>query len=234
MTIVLMLASVGHEIVHCGGTLALHVKSGDAVHAAVPVSHPENRTHLHDACAILGVTEVTFLDFAPDTLSNFLWKDRIIELIRVVKPTIIIMQDPQCSEDAADPMCRAIGHLFADALHLAGRWWHIDECGGYPPHRAHSIFYMTSQHPNCVVEINETFELKQQALATLGNTIDFGMPPTFRWHATDTAHVDKYAGSGLGLSLHRAFDKACAFTTELAGHLGEVVGEVYRREGVFG
>jgi hypothetical protein len=37
----------------------------------------------------------------------------------------------------------------------------------------------------------------------------------------------------LGLALHRQFDKALALSNGLAGHSGAVLGEAYRREGVF-
>jgi hypothetical protein len=37
----------------------------------------------------------------------------------------------------------------------------------------------------------------------------------------------------LGLALHQQFDRSLALVNGLAGHSGAVLGEAYRREGVF-
>jgi hypothetical protein len=99
---------------------------------------------------------------------------------------------------------------------------------------------MTPEHPNCIVEISETFELKQQALAVLGSQLEFSAqmierrtPAGTLRHILpdyDTLKADKRE---LGHALHRQFDLALALVNGLAGHSGAVMGEAYRREGPF-
>ena len=132
--------------------------------------------------------------------------------------------------------CRTFGALLA----LASRDWRIEECGGLDPLPVPIIYYMTPEHANCIVEISQTFELKQQALAVLGYQLSFSAQMIEQRATTETLHhvlpnygdisEDKVA---LGLALHREFDKALALVHGLAGHSGAVMGEAYRREGPF-
>jgi LmbE family N-acetylglucosaminyl deacetylase len=241
MTTVLMLASFGLEIVECGGTLARHVQAGDTVHAAVLLSRPESRPQVCEACDILGIPEVEFLKFPYGEFTlDVPWKEQIVELVRRVKPDIVITQDPHHAQHDLDPDRRLIALLYTESFALAGRDWHVAECGGHAPHLIHNIYYMTPEHPNCVVEISETFELKQKALATLGSQMEFSAQMIEKRASSaalrhmladyDTLKENKRE---LGLALHRQFDMALALTHGLAGHSGVVMGEAYRREGVF-
>lgn len=241
MTKILMLASFGLEIVECGGTLALHVQAGDEVHAAVLLSRPESRPQVQEACDMLGIPELEFLEFPYGEFTlDVPWKEKIVSLVRRVKPDIVITQDPHHAQHDLDPDRRLIALLYTESFALAGRTWHIKECGSYDPHLVSNIYYMTPEHPNCVVEISSTFELKQKALATLGSQLEFSAemiekktsPEALRYMIDnyDALKDDKRA---LGLALHRQFDMALALTHGLAGHSGIVMGEAYRREGVF-
>ncbi|NCF69197.1 MAG: hypothetical protein GWP61_24840 [Chloroflexi bacterium] len=58
-------------------------------------------------------------------------------------------------------------------LMLASFGLEIVECSGHDPHLVGAIYYMTPEHPNCIIEISETFELKQKALAVLGSQMEF-------------------------------------------------------------
>lgn len=241
MTKVLMLASFGLEIVECGGTLALHVQAGDEVHAAVLLSRPESRPQVCEAASILGIPDVEFLEFPyGEWTVDVAWKERIVALVRRVKPDIVITQDPHHAQHDLDPDRRLIALLYTEAFALAGRVWHIEECGGYDPHPVGNIYYMTPEHANCIVEISATFELKQKALATLGSQLEFSAqmiernasPEALR-HILDNYDAIKEDKWQLGLALHRQFDKALALTNGLAGHSGTVMGEAYRREGAF-
>ena len=99
---------------------------------------------------------------------------------------------------------------------------------------------MTPEHPNCIIEISETFELKQKALAVLGSQLAFSAQmieektgPELLRHVVanyDEISEDKVK---LGLALHRQFDMALVLVHGLAGHSGAVMGEAYRREGSF-
>jgi LmbE family N-acetylglucosaminyl deacetylase len=236
-----MLASFGLEIVECGGALALHAQAGDDVYAAVLLSRPESRPQVTEAARILGIETVEFLDFPYGGWTlDVPWKERIVGLVRRVKPDIVITQDPHHAQHDLDPDRRLIALLYTEAFALAGRDWHIAECGGHDPHLVRSIYYMTPEHANCIVEISATFDLKQKALTALGSQMEFSAimieqrapRDLLRQVVTDydAISADKVK---LGLALHRQFDLALALVNGLAGHSGAVMGEAYRREGAF-
>ena len=238
---VLMLASFGLEIVECGGTLALHVQADDKVHAAVLLSRPESRPQVTEAASILGIGEVEFLGFPYGGWTlDVEWKQKIVELVRRARPDIVITQDPHHAQHDLDPDRRLIALLYTEAFALAGRDWELEACGGHAPHLVQAIYYMTPEHPNCVVEISQTFALKQQALAVLGTQMAFSAqmieqrttPETLRFVVPEYDRIkdDKQA---LGLALHQQFDRSLALVNGLAGHSGAVLGEAYQREGVF-
>lgn len=241
MTRILMLASFGLEIVECGGALARHVQAGDQVQAAVLLCRPESRPQVTEAASILGIKEVEYLDFPYGGWTvDVPWKEKVVAMLRRTRPEIIIHQDPHHAQHDLDPDRRLIALIYAESLALASRDWRLEECGGLDPLPVPTIYYMTPEHPNCIVEISETFELKQKALAELGYQLSFSAEMIEQRATTATLrHVlpnydaiseDKVA---LGLALHREFDKALALVNGLAGHSGAVMGEAYRREGPF-
>lgn len=241
MTRVLMLASFGLEIVECGGALARHVQAGDDVYAAVLLSRPESRPQVREAAAILGIDEVEFLKFPYGGFEvDVASKEKIVDLVRRVRPDIVITQDPHHAQHDLDPDRRLIALLYTESFALAGRDWHVEACGGHEPHLVGNIYYMTPEHPNCIVEISETFELKQKALAALGSQMEFSAQMIERRapKALLRQVVQDYDGLRedkvqLGLALHRQFDMALSLVHGLAGHSGAVMGEAYRREGAF-
>jgi LmbE family N-acetylglucosaminyl deacetylase len=241
MTRVLMLASFGLEIVECGGALARHVQAGDEVHAAVLLSRPESRPQVRKAAAILGIEEVEFLKFSYGEFEvDVASKEKIVELVRRVRPDIVITQDPHHAQHDLDPDRRLIALLYTESFAIAGREWHIEACGGHEPHLVGSIYYMTPEHPNCIVEISDTFELKQKALAALDSQMAFSAqmieqraPEALLRRVVDDYDVLTRDKVQLGLALHRQFDMALSLVHGLAGHSGAVMGEAYRREGVF-
>lgn len=241
MTTILMLASFGLEIVECGGTLARHVRAGDDVYAAVLLSRPESRPQITEAAGIVGIKKVEFLDFPYGEWSvDVAEKERIVELVRRVRPDIVITQDPHHAQHDLDPDRRLIALLYTESFALAGRDWHVAACGGHAPHLVKAIYYMTPEHPNCIVEISQTFALKQRALAVLGHQLAFSAQMIEKIAAQDTLRklvpdYDELAEDkrALGLALHGQFDMALALVNGLAGHSGAVLGEAYRREGAF-
>jgi LmbE family N-acetylglucosaminyl deacetylase len=241
MSKVLMLASFGLEVVECGGALAAHAEAGDDVHAAVLLSRPASRPQVKEAAAILGVKEVEFLEFSYGEFEvDVTSKEKIVELIRRVKPDIVITQDPVHAQHDLDPDRRIIALLYTEAFALAGRHWHVEACGGHDPHLVGSIYYMTPEEPNCVVEISDYFDRKQEALAALDSQMEFSA--TFIQRKTEEGTLRSLVQDfdakvenpvALGLALHTQFDKALALYHGLAGHSGAVLGEAYRREGPF-
>ena len=241
MTNVLMMASFGLEIVECGGALAKAVRDGDTVHAAVLMSRPESQPQIRRAAEILGITEVEFLGVNNgEVVVTPEAKQPIVELIRRTKPDVIIMQDPEHAQHDLDPDRRMIALLYAESMAVAGRDWRIDECGGHPPHPAPTIYYMTPSNPNCVVEISDTFGVKQQALEVLAFQMSFSAQSIKQRanveairHIVDAFDDIADDDTRLGLALHQQFERANALYHGLAGHSGAVLGEAYRREGAF-
>lgn len=241
MTTVLMLASFGLEIVECGGMLASHVKNGDKVYAAVLMSRPESRPQVTEAARILGIDEVEFLGFPYGEYQvDVPSKEKVVSLMRRVKPDIVITQDPHHAQHDLDPDRRIIALLYTESFALASRDWHIEECGGHQPHPVPTIYYMTPEEPNCIVEISEFFELKEKALTALGYQMAFSAQSIqqrantkiLRFVIPDYDEKSKDL-TQLGLEFHRQFDLALALYHGLAGHSGAVLGEAYRREGPF-
>ena len=130
--------------------------------------------------------------------------------------------------------------LYAESLAVAGRDWRIEECGGHEPHPVPTIYYMTPSSPNCVVEISETFAIKQKALEVLAFQMSFSAESIKQRanveairHIVDDFDDLREDNERLGLALHKQFDRALALYHGLAGHSGAVLGEAYRREGEF-
>lgn len=236
-----MLASFGLEIVECGGALAKALLAGDSVHAAVLMSRPENEPQIRAAAGILGIGDVEFLGVKNgEVVVTPEAKEPIVELVRRTKPDVVVMQDPEHAQHDLDPDRRMIALLFAESLAVAGREWRIEECGGHPPHPVPTIYYMTPSSPNCIVEISETFAVKQQALEALSFQMTFSVESIRQRAGAEAIRhvVDDYDeisddDARLGLALHRQFDRALALSHGLAGHSGAVLGEAYRREGAF-
>jgi LmbE family N-acetylglucosaminyl deacetylase len=241
MTKVLMLASFGLEIVECGGALAAHVAAGDEVQAAVLMARSESRDQIAQAAKILGIDQVDFLGFpSGEYTTDAPWKEKVVTLMRRVRPDIVITQDPVHAQHDLDPDRRTIALLYPESFALAGRDWHVEECGGYEPHMVHTIYYMTPEEPNCIVEISEFFHLKQKALEVLTYQLAFSAQSIQQRASVDVLRyvVPEYESMkadpvALGLEFHTQFDKALALQHGLAGHSGAVLGEAYRREGPF-
>lgn len=241
MTNVLMLASFGLEIVECGGALARAVRAGDRVSAAVLLSRPDSQPQVRAAAATLGIDDVEFLDFRYGEVDlSPQARMQVVELLRRVRPAVVVMQDPEHAQHDLDPDRRIIALLYAEAVALASRDWRIDECGGHEPLPLPTIYYMTPLAPNCVVEIGETFPLKQAALESL--TLQLAFTAQAIRSRTDAATLETVAAGAsapeatdatIGLALHREFARAEALVHGMAGHSGAVLGEPYRREGPF-
>lgn len=236
---VLMMASYGLEIVECGGALALALQNGHEVSAAVLMCRPESRPQVSEAASILGIGEVEYLGVdAGDTELTGPVKLQLVELFRRTKPDLIIMQDPQHAQHDLDPDRRVIAILYAEALAISSRDWRIEECGGHPPHPIPTIYYMTPEHPNCVVEISEVLDLKLQAVEVLRSQNTFSAE---HWRQRTSDELlrsvvppwDGEDNESLGREGQRVIFTALALSHGLASHTGATLGEAYRREGTF-
>jgi hypothetical protein len=238
---ILMLASFGLEIVECGGALAKALRAGDNVYAAVLMCRPETQPQIREAARVLGIADVEFLGVRNgEVVVTPEAKEPIVELVRRTKPDVIVMQDPEHAQHDLDPDRRMIALLYAESLAVAGREWRIDECGGHRPHPVPTIYYMTPSNPNCVVEISDTFAVKQKALEALSFQMTFSAESIKQRanvdairHIVEDFDALRDDNAALGLALHQQFDRALALHHGLAGHSGAVLGEAYRREGPF-
>ncbi len=236
---ILMLATFGSEIAEVGGTLALHARAGDAVHAAVFLSRPESRPQVSEAGAILGLKSVQFLGFPyGETQLDVPSRIKLVRLFRQVRPDIVITQDPDHVVHDLDPDRRIAMLLYLESLSVSGRDWRIEECGGYPPHFVGTLYYMWAEHPNCVVEIGPTFALKEKALHALGYQLAF-TAQALRERMGDDAlrqvvpNFDelKQDNLALGKALQTEMERANAMYHGVISHSGAGLAEAFRHDG---
>jgi len=239
MSHVLMMASYGLEIVECGGAIARALAAGDTVSAAVLMCREESKPQVQRAAEVLGVDRVEFLDVPFGEVSfHGDHKVKVVELIRRNKPDVMIMQDPEHAQHDLDPDRRVIAMLYAEAMAVAGRDWRLEECGGHGPHPIPTIYYMSPENPNCVVEMGDALPLKLRALEELSSQNTFSAE---HWLEHTTPEILKQVVPAwkdedletLGREGQKAFFTALALSHGLASHSGAVLGEPYRREGAF-
>jgi LmbE family N-acetylglucosaminyl deacetylase len=239
MSHVLMMASYGLEIVECGGAIARALAAGDTVGAAVLMCREESKPQVQRAAQVLGIDRVEFLDVPFGEVSfHGDHKVKVVELIRRNKPDVMIMQDPEHAQHDLDPDRRVIAMLYAEAMAVAGRDWRLEECGGHDPHPIPTIYYMTPENPNCVVELGDALPLKLRALEELSSQNSFSAE---HWLQHTTPEILKQVVPAwndddletLGREGQKAFFTALALSHGLASHSGAVLGEPYRREGTF-
>jgi LmbE family N-acetylglucosaminyl deacetylase len=238
---ILMMATFGMEIVECGGALALHAQAGAKVTAAVAMARAESLAQIEKAAKILGVSKVDFLGWSYGTVDlSRESKLKIVQLIRSVRPSIFICQDPEHVQHDLDPDRRTFMLLYLESLALAGRDWEIEAAGGLAPHSVPNVYFMTPEHPNCVIEISAVIQLKEEAMAELSYQLGFSgkgyrerhSPELLRQILPEYEKV-KHDDLALGSAMHRQTDRAIALYHGLAGHSGAVLGEAYRRMSVF-
>jgi LmbE family N-acetylglucosaminyl deacetylase len=239
MTHVLMMASYGLEIVECGGAVVRAIAAGDTVTAAVLMCREDSKQQVQRAAAVLGVDQVDFLDVPFGEVSLLgEHKVKVVELIRRTQPDVMIMQDPEHAQHDLDPDRRVIAILFAEAMAVAARDWRLDECGGHSPHPIPTVYYMTPENPNCVVEIGGALPHKLKALEELSAQSSFSAE---HWLERTTPDVLRQLVptwtegdlETLGREGQKTFFTALALSSGLASHSGAVLGEPYRRESTF-
>ena len=57
--------------------------------------------------------------------------------------------------------------LILEAIALASRDFAIDKMPGLEPHPIPTIYYMTPEHPNCVVDVSQIWDKKEKAMYKL-------------------------------------------------------------------
>lgn len=237
---VLFLGVYGMEVVECGGALAKNVLNGGESFASIMLCRETSQPQVRNAAEILGVKNITFLNFQYGTVDlSVESKKKIIKIIREVKPDIIITQDPEHSFHDLDPDRRPAMTLLLESIALSSRDFALDELPGLEPHPIPTIYYMTPHHPNTVVDITEVWEKKERAMDMLESQLEFsGMH--FDEMLDQKAAEILYPGFSKltsfqekGRAIHRVLDKSVHVYHGLATHGHFALAEAYRREGNF-
>lgn len=178
----------------CGGAVAAWVRDGWDVHyvvctdaasggpdEAIDVSQEARRriTELRkaeqrEACRILGVASVTFLDYHDGLLQPTLDLRRdLVRLIRHHRPTRVVCQSPVRTWRPVYTIGRyhpdhlAAGEATLAALYPAAQNpWDFPEllAEGLAPHKVREVLVIGAPEPNCAVDISGTIDVKLAAL----------------------------------------------------------------------
>lgn len=170
---ILLLGVYGMEMVECGGVLRKNVEQGGVSHASIFFAGEQMRKGLQKSAEILGCS-VEYLDMDSGEISGTLEeKLKVVKVIRTFRPDIIITQDPEHCVSDLDPGRRPAMTVLLEGMALAGRAYALDKLPGLEPHRDFTIYYMTPEHPNCLVDISEVWDVKCQAMDVLESQLEF-------------------------------------------------------------
>jgi LmbE family N-acetylglucosaminyl deacetylase len=236
---VLLLGAYSMELVECGGALCMNALAGGISHGAILFAGEKMQRDLKKSAEILSAS-VEFLNMdAGKTTASYEEKIKLIKVIRTFRPDIIITQDPEHSISDLDPGRRPFMTLVLEAIALAGRDYARDELPGLEPARGAALYYMTPEHPNCVVDILPVWDKKTAAMDTLEAQLvyfgeDAGADVTLQERKKLIPHWQDL-GSPLerGRQWKREMDKAFYMYPASTGHCRALFAEPYRREGVF-
>lgn len=236
---VLLLGVYGMEMVECAGAFHQNVLAGGVSHAAIFFAGPQMRHGLQKAAELLQ-TSLEYLDFDSGKISaSFEEKLKVIRVIRAFQPDVIITQDPEHCVSDLDPGRRPAMTLILEAMALAGRDYAREELPGLQPCRGFSVYYMTPEHPNCLLDIQSSWEVKCAAMDALESQLEF-----IAELAEGTAQEKQYAmlipgfekmDSRLerGRAMKRLMDQAYHLYFGSTGHHHVFLSENYRKDGMF-
>jgi N-acetylglucosamine malate deacetylase 1 len=202
------------------------------------LSREQSRPQVKKAAEVLGV-QVTFGDFKGGEVQvDVPSKKQLIRAIRETKPDILITQDPEHSQHDLDPDRRPAMTLILESIALAARDFAVEDLG-LEPHPIPTIYYMTPHHPNCIVDISDVWDLKEQAMDRLESQMAFSGQMFQRYYRE--AHLrqivpgwdtlsDDYSR---GREVHRQLDRVTHLYNGMGSHSHFAFAEAYRREGRF-
>lgn len=236
---ILLLGVYGMEMVECGGVLHKNAVAGGVSHASILFAGPKMREGLDKAAPLLNTT-IEYLGMDTGSISaSEEEKIKVIKVIREFKPDIIITQDPEHCVSDLDPGRRPAMTLLLEAMALAGRDYARDRLPDLQPHRHFSIYYMTPEHPNCLVDIASSWDAKCAAMDVLESQLEF-----IAELAEGTEEEKQYAQliPGFdqmetrlerGRAIKRLMDQAYHLFYGATGHNHVLLSENYRKDGMF-
>jgi len=235
----LLLGVYGMEVVECGGALALNTLNGGESYASIILSQPDTRPQVEAAAELLGV-KMYFPEFRMGYVDGTAEeKKKLVRIIREVRPDIIITQDPVHSFRDLDPDRRQAMILILESIALAGRSFALEEMPGLEPHSIPTIYYMTPEVPNCVVNVAQVWEKKNAAMDKLHSQMEFSAQHYINSIGTESLEVISPGFSALpsdyekGRAIRKLEDQAIHIYHGLATHGHYALAEPYRREGNF-
>ena len=236
---ILLLGVYGMEMVECGGVLHKNAAAGGVSHTSILFAGPKMREGLEKAASILKCS-VEYLGMDTATISaSEKEKLEVIRVIRSFRPDIIITQDQEHCISDLDPGRRPAMTLLLEAMALAGRDYGRDNLPNLKPHRHYSVYYMTPENPNCLVDIASSWKEKCEAMDVLESQLEF-----IAELAEGTELEQQYAQliPGFekmetrlerGRAIKRLMDQAYHLYYGSTGHNHVLLSENYRREGMF-
>ncbi|CAN5117717.1 hypothetical protein BH23ACT9_BH23ACT9_30710 [soil metagenome] len=228
MTSVLALTTYGFEIAEIGGTLARHAADGDTVHASVLFSREATRPSISAAAAHLGIDEVTYAHAVTGELDGTEGRevrDRLVELIRRVRPGIALLPDPEHTIADLDPDRRPAAPLTLEALALSARDWRTEELGEECP-TVPRLYYYFPAHTVVTVDITTTMTAKLAALGELDYQASYSEQRLRDQIGEEGwAAIAGFAGDG---GLLQALETAHALHHGAGGHSGAAFAEAFR------
>jgi LmbE family N-acetylglucosaminyl deacetylase len=174
----------------------IQVTSGDKGTTDTSIS-PEELARTREAEALeaarrLGVADVEFLRCTDGELfPDLVLREKVVRMIRKHRPDVIITHDPYRAY-ALHPDHRAVGLVTTDAVYPTARDPHYFPehlRAGLEPHKTAELWFFNAEHPDLLVDITDTLELKFDALrAHFSQVGDFeGALPRVRDRAKEVA-----------------------------------------------
>lgn len=231
----LLLGVYGMELVEAGGALAANAAAGGTSYASLMFCSPQMRAGISRAGSLLD-TEVSFVDFDAESIdADPARRAELVGVLRRVRPTVVITQDPEHSLADLDPGRRPAMTLILEALSLCARDWLVSD-GQAALDRVPTVYYMSPLRPNCVVDVTPHWSQKTAAMNGLDSQLEY---TAVHWEAELTSaqldalvpgYADLEPGAERGRALHTVLDRANHIHHGLGHHGRFPFAEVYRRE----
>ena len=234
---ILLLGVYGMEVVECGGALLKNVLEGGQSYAGMMIAGEQSKPQIKLAAEKLK-TDLKFLDYE---MGNILptkeQKIPMVHYIREINPDIIITQDPEHCISDLDPDRRMAMTVILESIALSSRNFEVLE--GEKLSKIPTIYYMTPSHPNCLLDISDVWEEKQDALNMLESQLMFSamfyennygsqLMETIipEWNQLDSL-LEK------GKVSMQVFNQAYYLSNGSLEHSNLAFAETYRKEGLF-